>query len=374
MKKKVIQFIHGMSMGGAETLVKEYCTKLDKKIFDIILLCLDYCNMPYEEILEKTGIKVIYLSKKIEPLLKSRIELMNKVKKRILLVKYINKILKEERPDIIHTHLTINKYLVFTKLPKTVKIIHTVHSEPKSLWNSSFHGKIDKICLQILSKKYQVKFIVLHNKMKEEVDKMFKINNSIILNNGTDFKKYENLESKEEIRKKENIPSNSFVVGHVGRFSKEKNHKLIIKIFKELVKLKKNCFLLLVGDGDEKENIIKSLNDANLNGKFKILSNRTDIPRLMKSMDIFILPSIYEGLPISLVEAQKSKLKCIVSNSISKAVDISNLIQRINLDEPIETWVKAIMNFKVDKVQYYNLEDWDINKNVKQLEKIYLED
>ena len=103
----------------------------------------------------------------------------------------------------------------------------------------------------------------------------------------------------------------------------------------------------------------------------KILSYRTDIPDLLNAMDCFVLPSMYEGLPVVLIEAQKMQVPCIVSASVTEAVRISNLIKTVDLKSGVKVWAEEIENSTVDDVRYDGLEVWDMNNVVKQLEEMY---
>ena len=132
--------------------------------------------------------------------------------------------------------------------------------------------------------------------MKNEVNELFNVTNTVVLNNGIDFKRFDKARNKEIVRKEIGISCDAFVVGHVGRFIGVKNHELIIQAFKKVIQIKKNAFLLLIGDGVLKEKIINELNTEGFNDKYLILSNRNDIPDLLKTMDVFVFPSKYEVL------------------------------------------------------------------------------
>ena len=137
MKKKVIQLIHGFSMGGAETLVKEYCLKLNKEKYDVSVLCFYRYGAPYEEILEDAGIRITYIDdykKRCERTGAKKLLNAFEIIRRYF---YIKKYLRKESPDILHSHLAVNSYVDFANLKKGTKIIHTVHNEPKRLWRKS---------------------------------------------------------------------------------------------------------------------------------------------------------------------------------------------------------------------------------------------
>ena len=131
--------------------------------------------------------------------------------------------------------------------------------------------------------------------------------------------------------------------------------------------------MLLIGDGPEKEKIEAKLKKFNLDNHYMILSNRNDIPDLLNAMDVFVFPSLYEGLGISLIEAQKMKLPCFVSEMIPEAAIISNLVTKLPLDNDYKKWGDRILGAKKPDKIILNDEAWDIKKVISKLEKIYSE-
>lgn len=371
MKKHVLQLFHGFSMGGAETLVKEYCLKLNKKNYDISVLCFYKYDTPYEKLLEDAGVRITYIDnykKRSERTGIRKLANLSEVIKRYF---FIRKYIAQENPDVIHTHLTVNSYIDFASPKKNTRIVHTVHNEPKRLWKNTFARKIDFCSAKRLVKKYHMQFVVLHEEMKNEVNELFKVEDSIVLNNGIDFSRFENAEKKELVRKKIEIPENAYVIGHVGRFSSQKNHKFLIEIFSEISKNNKDAYLLLIGNGSMKEEIEEKIKKLKLDDRCLILSNRGDIPDLLNTMDKFVFPSFYEGLPVTLIEVQKMGLNCIVSDSIADAVIVSNLVKKVSLQKSAEEWANEVLKFQVDVPKYFDIEKWDMNQVVRKLETIY---
>mgnify|MGYP002623809698 CR=1 FL=1 len=353
-------------MGGAETLVKEYATKINLSKFDVTLLLLNRLDSPYEKIVSGRNINVIYVS---DYLLKSKNFFTRKFN-HFLRYFYVKKIIHSVSPDIIHTHIVTNTYIRFAKPKKRTKIFHTVHSEPQAYWGKG-KWKKDYRAAKYLVKEYGMRFIALHDKMRLEINELFGVSDTIVLNNGIDFSRFENAKEKSIIRAEIAIPKNAFVLGHIGRFAEVKNHSFVVEIFKILSKKNANAFLLLVGDGVLKTAVEKQLKAEGLFDKCLILSHRTDIPDLLSAMDVFVFPSKYEGLGISLVEAQKMGLPCIVSDTVPKFAQISNLVEWHSLSESAEKWAISICNFSVEKIEWNGLENWDIDLIVKQLEVIY---
>ena len=372
-RKKVLHFIHGMTMGGAETLIKEYCLKLNKEKYDVSVLCFYRYHMPYEQLLEDAGIKVTY----IEDIQKYPEEGSFKRLRRVLLMLHriscVRKYLKKEQPDVIHTHLNNNTYIWAGRPKKGTKIFHTIHSELDALWEDDFESKLDFFATQRLVKKYKMRFFVLHEQMRIDTNKMFEVDDSIVLNNGIDFERFERALPKESIRNKENIPLDAFVIGHVGRFNENKNHEFLVDVFKEIYENNPKAYLLMVGNGDTLTAVQDKVKSLGLDKCSKILSYRTDIPDLLNAMDCFVLPSVYEGLGIVLIEAQKMGIPCIASSTVPDAARISNLMIKLDLDFDKCIWADTIENFHVDTVCYNHLEEGDIKQVVRKMERLYEE-
>ena len=370
-RKKVLQFIHGFSMGGAEKLVSEYCLKLNKEKYDVSVLCFHRYHTPYESILEDAGISVVYVSDYIKNYEKlasghfGRIWML--IKRWIFLRRYLRK----ERFDVLHLHMALSIYVLTASLGKDVKILRTVHNEPKKRWDNSIGRRIDFWATKKLVKRNHLQFITLHDEMRKEVNELFKVKNSLVLNNGIDFSVFENTLSKAVVRQREEIPEDAFVVGHVGRFNKQKNHKLLVETFYEIYKKNQKAFLLMIGNGSLQKETEDRLQELGLRDCYKILSNRTDIPDLMKAMDKFVFPSNYEGLGIVLIEAQKIGLECIISHVVPDAAIVSNFVKKVQLDESAEKWAEVVLEFHVDKKEYFGIEDWDMNHVVLKLEEYY---
>ena len=211
---------------------------------------------------------------------------------------------------------------------------------------------------------------------KEAGEWMFKTSDFEILNNAIDTKRYiYNEEKSLEMKEKLGV-TDKFVIGHVGRFRFQKNHSFIIDIFKEVCKKEPNSTLLLVGDGPLEEEIKKKVDDLGLLDKVKFLGARDDVNDLMQAMDIFILPSLYEGFGIVLIEAQASGLKCVISDSIPTDAIITKKVKRLSLDDDISIWVEEILSNKSERkegIKDIEKSKYDITSNAKWLENFYVE-
>ena len=368
-KKKVIEYIWTLNDGGAETLVKDYALLLDKNKFEVIVLT----NVINKEtanlrVLKENNIRIISIYKKWNLFSKIAYIFFNDY----VIKRKLKQIIKAEKPDCIHAHLAVLKYLDSIKNElKGIKLIYTCHSNPAKVFMDDSKA-IEKEAALDLVKNNQLLFVALHSQMKDELNSIFDVDNTVVIRNGINCCRFSNCPTKEECRIKIGITENSFVLGHIGRFSKVKNHKLIIDVFQGLKKIQDNSFLLLVGDGEEKTEITQYIQDIGLSDSVMILSNRTDVPELLRCMDCFIFPSLYEGLGIAIIEAQISGLPCVVSNHIPKEAFVSNSYQVLSLESStINDWVHAILNpinnaeIVIDKSEY------DLNRGIKRLEELY---
>ncbi|MCD8028372.1 MAG: glycosyltransferase [Erysipelotrichaceae bacterium] len=145
---------------------------------------------------------------------------------------------------------------------------------------------------------------------------MFKGKQYQILANAIPAKDYIYSSYKRNKVREELYLQDEFVVGLVARFSVQKNHKFLLDIFYELLKINLNSKLLLVGDGDLRPKIEEQIDYLNIKDKVILTGVRTDISDLLQAMDVFVMPSLYEGLPLSIVEAQASGLPCYISDKV----------------------------------------------------------
>lgn len=197
-----------------------------------------------------------------------------------------------------------------------------------------------------------------------------------VINNAIDSTKFiYNEEVRKKIRKEYNI-ENKFVIGHVGRFEPQKNHEFLIKLFYEYQKQDADAILLLIGTGSLEEHIKELVHSFNIQDKVVFTGSIPNVNEMYQAMDMFILPSFHEGLPVVGIEAQAAGLKCTFSDTITKEVNITENVQFISLKEDKKTWIQTINNCK--NYQRSNMKktlfekNYDIKSATKNLEEFYL--
>jgi glycosyltransferase involved in cell wall biosynthesis len=197
---------------------------------------------------------------------------------------------------------------------------------------------------------------------------------------GIDLSRFTAPVDAKPLRDSLGIPQHAFVIGHVGRFSTQKNHMFFLETALELVRAEPRCFFLLVGEGILRAAIEEKVRIYCLAKHFVFAGLRSDVPALMKgAMDVLLFPSLYEGLPITLLEAQAAGLKCLISNSISVESDlIPELIRRESLDRTPAEWALSLLEFLGQKAPISSdaiskaLESRSIESSTNQLASYYV--
>jgi glycosyltransferase involved in cell wall biosynthesis len=197
-----------------------------------------------------------------------------------------------------------------------------------------------------------------------------------IIQNAIDTRKFRyNLSLRENVRASLGV-GDSFVVGHTGMFIPVKNHLFILEVFREILKIRENSVLLLIGEGELFEDIKKKAEDMGIGQKVLFLGTRGDVDKLYQAMDAFIMPSLHEGLPLSALEAQAAGLRCVLSETISKEAAVYN-VKQLSLTQDACYWADSIVGYCTD----YDREDcldkirssgFDISTEAARLQDIYL--
>lgn len=364
---KIIQFIPTLGMGGAESLVKDYALNLCENNQIIIVVMRKILDSKNKKILKDNKIKVLVFEDNGD------FKNNSKIKAIMRRSKWFGDVIQSENPDVIHSHLPINIYLYLNKKAlKGVKLFHTIHNEPKFYFGKRLIDKLDKMSTKYLVKKHDMRLITLHDEMNMEINDIFNCNNSVVVNNGVELSRFKKESyNKSNIRQSLGFLENDFVVGHVGRFTEQKNHKFLIETFYEMTKIKDNAKLILVGAGELKTEVLKQIKDYKISDKVVMLENRKDIPELMSVMDVFVFPSIYEGLPVTLVEAQAIGVKCVVSNNVTRSVHLKDDYLSLCLGESAQSWCEKILDKGIKTKPNGNIKEFDIKEVMKKLESLY---
>lgn len=181
------------------------------------------------------------------------------------------------------------------------------------------------------------------------------------LNNGLDLKEFRfDEDARFRIRKELAVKDNTIIVGHIGRFNTQKNHGFLVRIFAEYLKSKPESVLVLVGVGDLEEEIRRQVEDLGLSDRVRFLGLRNDIPALMSAFDVFVFPSLYEGMPNTVIEAQACGLPCLLSDTITRQADLCGRLRYLPIDDSAR-WVEEIAEAVAEGRIDADMKDYDIH-------------
>lgn len=371
---RVIQFLGGLDQGGAESVVRDYALELTKRGYEVeVPIFYTTPNLPNQIALQEAGVRIdVFRGKYSKSIIKRG---YNKILTWIYYdEKKIRDIIKDFKPDIIHIHgYTLGCFKHLDKELDGIKLYYTCHSSPSEFFCGAWKNQYS-IAKRLITE-HNMKMIALHEDMAGEINRMFGISNTIVLNNPISLKRFSNNQyNKIELRQKYGIPQGAFVVGHVGRFDTLKNHSLLVDIFYEIQKVKPESLLLLIAasGGDTFDNIIEKIERLGLKDNTRIMLDRDDLPALYNIMDVFIFPSKVEGFGLAALEAQASGVKCLVSENIPNAVIVSEKVIQINLNSDVNKWVECALGKNEDAViPKSKIEDYDLPHVIDKLEEIY---
>ena len=289
----------------------------------------------------------------------------------------LNRLLQRKKYDVVHIHsgsLSILALGAKAASQNNVKTI-LVHSHSPAEHETMRHLAAKCFYYRTLLTKPTYYLACSENAAKWKFPKIVAKKRTKIINNGIDIEKYQaDPDKRRNIRKMLDIDDDTLVIGHVGRFSYEKNHSFILEVFEETIEGIQNAKLLLVGDGELKANIEKEVMNRDLEDKVIFTGSVNDVSQYMQAMDIFVLPSIYEGLPLVGVEAQAAGLPFLVSANVSRELDITGDLVFIQIDDA-KKWKEEIVKDqnlqKKDNTGKIREKGFDINETVCQIKKLY---
>ena len=365
MKEKIWIVTWGLKDGGAEVLAREYTRLVNKERFDAAIVTM----YPFENTANyrrtmEAGLRVLPIFKRRNMITRA----LRVVAGKWYIPLVLKKMLAKEKPSAVHFNSKMALYFVpIREALSGIRLVYTCHSEV----DKHFFPKEEDAVKQLMQSP-GLRLVALHEDMKKELNRRFDTKDTVVIRNGVDIQSYREIAiDKEEKREHVGIPRNAYVVGHIGRFFKGKNHAFLLQVFEKILQKQPNAHLLLVGNGELREEILQNIKERKLEDRVTILSHRTDIPELLHIMDVMVFPSFYEGLSVVLVEAQASGLRCVVSDSINPANYLTEKTIPVSLREDAEKWAEIALDDKVKNPKYGNIEDYDMNNEIRRLERLY---
>jgi len=328
---RVLHVIGDMGAGGAQAFIMNYYRNVDRNKVQFDFAVRSYDKKFFDDEIEELGGKLY------------RVPWFN-VKNYFSYKRFWENFFKEHPEiDIVHGHLGSSAQVYLSVAKKYGKIAiahsHSVAPKKKDLYNYIY---------KIFSypTRYIADYLFACGK-NVGIDRYGKKKKVFIVPNAIDVESFlYNEENRKKIRNELKINDN-FVIGHVGRFYYPKNHEFMIDIFKEINIKNPNSKLLLVGSGELMEKIKEKVKSLNLEKDVIFVGAKNNVNEYLSAMDLFLFPSIFEGLPVALIEAEASGIKCISSTNVPKESDVTGLVDFIDLNDK-QKWIDAVLNIEKD--------------------------
>lgn len=365
---RILNLFTIMNRGGAETMVMNYYRAIDKNKIQFDFMVHRQERGAYDDEIEAMGGRIFRMCP-IYP--------QNLFRYQQMLKEFFD---NHPEYQILHSHMSELGYFAFKEAIKhgvPIRICHA-HSSP-NFKIESFKEKLKVLPREILARgmrKLSTDFFVCSKIAGDWLFGKKNENKFIMMNNAVNAASFAYDKKTAEKIKSEMKWKDKIVIGHVGRLIVPKNHTFLIDIFQQFHTKHPQSILVLVGDGDQRENICNKIKKLNLENSIILLGFRPDTANLYKAFDIFVFPSLYEGLPVSLIEAQSAGLSCIVSNTISTQAQILSNYSILSLKDSPEIWVNEMEKHLNDKRENTTINikkaKFDIYSNAEWLTNFYL--
>lgn len=358
---RIAQIMGKMNSGGVESFIMNYYRNIDRNKIQFDFIVDEDSTLPQRDEIKEMGGKIIEVPR-YQNILKY--------------ICYLTRVLKKNNYKIVHSHLNaLSVFPLFCAYIAGVPI-RIAHSHSTSNKDERLKDLVKKF-LRIFSRLFATDYCACTKHAGEWLFGTKNVNDIAIIPNCIDVKKFSyNEVIRNKIRKELNI-ENKFVIGHVGRFMKQKNHEFLIEVFQKVYLENKDSVLILIGDGPLEDKVKTKVKELGLENVVLFLGTKKNVNDYMQAMDIFVFPSLYEGLGMVVVEAQCSGMQCIVSNEVPKDVELTNNVSFLSLKSS-EKWKNEILNYTKKILDRANQEKfiiengYDINSKENKLQKLYL--
>lgn len=358
---RVAQVVGKMVGGGVEAVVMNYYRHIDRsKVQFDFLVDADSTLVPREEI-ESLGGRIFEI-----PPYQHVFEYQRE----------LQRLFKQEGWKIVHSHINALSVFPLRAAKKAGVPVRIAHSHSTS-GKGEYAKNALKSVLKTQSNRYPTHRFACSKFAGEWL--FGKAAHFEVVYNAIDLDRFRfNVEARAEARADLGLVGNQFAIGHVGRFTAQKNHAFLIDVFTEVAKRRDDAVLLLVGTGEAEASVKALVDERGLTDRVKFLGQRSDVNRLYQAFDAFVLPSLYEGLGLVGVEAQVSGLPCLLSDAITREVDVTGECRFLPIEEKLN-WINVLSELRrqpdcvrsqvpITAFFNYDIDRQGLNLTVKYLE------
>lgn len=327
---RILQIVPNMQAGGLESFIMNIYRNIDREKIQFDFLVHYDETKHFDNEIEELGGKIYRFNLRNDNNIFKYIVQLNKFYK------------KHKEYSVIHCHMSSIGFINFLIAKKNGINVRIAHSH-NSATDRTVKGLIKR--LMILPYKY---VSTINYACSNEAGKfLYGKRNFEFIPNSIDVEKYKfSNEKRSSIRKKYNINSNSIVIGSVGRFNIQKNHKFIVKVFNNYHKKNPNSYLILIGDGELRKDIEKMVDEYKISENVIFTGVVSNVYDYYSAMDYFLLPSLFEGLPLVGIEAQASGANVLATDNITRQVEVTDNIYYLPIDNE-KNWVDMIFNVNI---------------------------
>lgn len=362
--KRVLQIVDSMDMGGIQTFIMNVYRHINREEIQFDFLVFRKHEQIFEKEILSLGGRIYKLPRRRDGIIKNKNAIRSFFEEHL-------------EYDTIHYNTSaLSDIGAIEEAYKRGVPVRIIHSHSTKAPGNKIHTFMHKLHKNKISKLANYYFACGELAGKWFYEGTEAANKFVIVNNGIDCAEYEfSKEKRDYVRRKLKI-ENNYVIGHVGRFSEVKNHRFILHVFSKVMEKyrEKNPKLILVGDGELFTEIKSLAQKLNVADETIFLGTRHDVPDLLQAMDVMIMPSLYEGFPVTAIEGQASGLPCVLSDTITRDVVIKDNVVMRSLDAPLEKWADDLI--KTNKRDTDNspliASGFDIKSTVQQLMRVYL--
>lgn len=366
-KMKIIYILGGaMNFGGTEAFIMNYYRHIDHEKVAIDFIYQGDQNGVYDGELLACGSKIYHVP------FKSRHP--------IAFSKGVAKILKEGSYEIIHSQMDgtgawplaiAKQFGVPVRIAHSHNTAHQTKNPLKLFFNEAMKRLLARYATDLWACGEEAGRFLFG-------DRLVDAGKVTIIRNAIDLERYAYSEKKrKKFRDEFGIRDDEAVVGHVGQFREQKNHRKIISVFDEMAKSGAEYRLMLVGSGPLEEEVRHLVRERGLEDKVVFTGARDDVNDLLSAFDVFLFPSLFEGLSLVGIEAQANGMPCVFSDTIPKETRMTELVSAVPLDAPDEVWAEAVYSAlrmsRRDCSEELRRAGYDIHLEARKLEKRYME-
>lgn len=359
---RVLQIIGIVAGGGVEAVIMNYYEHIDRTKVQFDFIVHNDNKIDITQKVEAMGGRVY----KVTPYYKNPIAFMHG----------IYKVIRNHHYRIVHSNMnTLSAFSLFAARAAgaPVRILHNHSTSSPGETKRNIMKFILRPFARLFANHYLACSLLAGEWMYGR--KMMDSGKVTIVNNAIDLKKYAFNPQKRKILRKELGLTDEFVIGHVGRFMFQKNHVFLLVAFAAALKKKPHMVLLLIGDGPLRPKIEEKVQQLGIGAQVKFLGLRSDVQDLYNAMDLFVLPSHYEGLPVVGVEAQANGLPCLFSTAVTRETKLTKNAAFFDLLQGAERWAEKIVSYTGERNQEVEKEmreaGFDIDASALQLEHMY---